>query len=349
MHHAERLPLQLLLQVGQPELAVQQLVPAVKLLDAPHLVHHVRQPRKSLHRLGEPHRQEPRLLPSHRLRIGQAKPRRYGNGVAVDQEPVAVMQRGHGDGPQGPVGDENQGVDLHRVEVLLQGPDQPVVQLLGVGEEFPGGALDQLAPELPDLAGQLVHPHRQREALQPAPETHQEFHAVGQQDGVDHHRLLGDQVQFLLHAPGRVDAVVTEVFAQFEHLQGLKGFPRLHQVRLDHPVVLETGSALQEQVDQLEADHTRRLLIGGVRARVTGRHLLPDRLQVLQRQAVRRDGLVESLHPGQDAAALPLPAVKRFRDVQLLSCEDGLPREFERLVVPVFILIQLAEVAVGVG
>ena len=74
------------------------------------------QRREALHPLGEP-AEEPQSRRADRPWIEQVETRHRGDRVALDEEPLAVVQRGERDRAQGPSGT--------KTSVSMPGPSQP--------------------------------------------------------------------------------------------------------------------------------------------------------------------------------------------------------------------------------
>ena len=106
-------------------------------MDRLELAGHIREAGEILDRLGETEGQHSHLVSPERLWVGQIETRGNGDGVLLDQELLPVVKCSHGDGSKGAVRNKDQRVDSVVCEILLKGPDQPVVELLRVRQKLP--------------------------------------------------------------------------------------------------------------------------------------------------------------------------------------------------------------------
>ena len=79
----------------------------------------------------------------------------------------AVVQPGEGNGPEGAIRNDDQGLDPGPFKKGMDGLDQPLIQLLRFAQVLVGGARLQMQAEPPDLVRQLLRADVEDETLQP--------------------------------------------------------------------------------------------------------------------------------------------------------------------------------------
>ena len=103
------------------EALVDEDFAAHQLVDARELGRHVRQRREAVARDGEPAEEHREILAPERLRIRELDARRGGDGVALDQEALAVVQRRERNRAKYAIRHEDEGGDVLRLTDPLIG------------------------------------------------------------------------------------------------------------------------------------------------------------------------------------------------------------------------------------
>ena len=77
-------------------------------------------------------------------------------------------------------------------------------------------------------------------------------------------------------------------------------------------------------------------------------HLFLNGLEIGDRMAIGCNGFFGFSHAPQDSAALPLPAVERFRRMRALGVKNRYPGELQSFLKPGFAFIEAAEIPISI-
>ena len=78
-------------------------------------------------------------------------------------------------------------------------------------------------------------------------------------------------------------------------------------------------------------------------------HFFANRLEIGDGMSIGCDGFFRFSHASQDSAALPVPAIERFRRMRALGAKNRSSGEPQRFLKTGFAFIEAAEIAVSIG
>ena len=150
----------------------------------------------------------------------------------LGQEFLPVMKGSHGDRSKRAIGNKDQRIYFVGSEILLKGPDQPVIELLCVRQKLFRGPFFDFVTKLPNLLGQPVHRDLYGVSPEGVRETDQEFQSVFKENRVHDQRRLRKKVQLSFHITGCIHTVIFEVVPQLKDLDEFNGLSCFREVDL---------------------------------------------------------------------------------------------------------------------